>query len=50
MIDWNPWPVRKDDLDHPDELRVDLDSTPQASWDDVRRVAICAGEVLVTTT
>ncbi|MGO9754066.1 MAG: DNA polymerase domain-containing protein [Solirubrobacteraceae bacterium] len=46
VIDWNPWPVRKDDLDHPDELRVDLDPTPQASWDDVRRVAICAGEVL----
>ncbi len=46
VIDWNPWPVRKDDLDHPDELRVDLDPTPEASWDDVRRVALCAGEVL----
>ncbi len=46
VIDWNPWPVRKHDLDHPDELRVDLDPTPQASWDDVRRVALCAGEVL----
>ncbi len=46
VIDWNPWPVRKDDLDHPDELRVDLDPTPEASWDDVRRVAVCAGEVL----
>ena len=25
VIDWNPWPVRRADLDHPDELRVDLD-------------------------
>jgi len=25
VIDWNPWPVRRPDLDHPDELRVDLD-------------------------
>ena len=46
VIDWNPWPARAADLDHPDELRVDLDPTPEASWDDVRRVAIVAGEVL----
>lgn len=46
VIDWNPWPVRAPDLDHPDELRVDLDPTPEASWDDVRRVALCAGDVL----
>jgi bifunctional non-homologous end joining protein LigD len=46
VIDWNPWQVRVPDLDHPDELRVDLDPTPAASWDDVRRVAIVAGEVL----
>jgi len=46
VIDWNPWPVRAADLDHPDELRVDLDPTPEASWDDVRRVALVAGEVL----
>jgi len=46
VIDWNPWPVRVPDLDHPDELRVDLDPTPEASWDDVRRVAICVREVL----
>lgn len=46
VIDWNPWPVRAPDLDHPDELRVDLDPTPEASFDNVRRVALCAGEVL----
>jgi bifunctional non-homologous end joining protein LigD len=46
VIDWNPWPVRAADLDHPDELRVDLDPTPEASWDDVRQVALVAGEVL----
>ena len=46
VIDFNPWPARRADLDHPDELRVDLDPTPVASWDDVRRVAMVAREVL----
>ncbi len=46
VIDWNPWQVRLPDLDHPDELRVDLDPTPEASWDDVRQVALVAGAVL----
>jgi bifunctional non-homologous end joining protein LigD len=46
VIDWNPWAVRNHELDHPDELRVDLDPTPEASWDDVRRVALAVGEVL----
>jgi bifunctional non-homologous end joining protein LigD len=46
VIDWNPWPVRKQDPDHPDELRVDLDPTPEASWDDVRRVALVVRDVL----
>jgi DNA ligase D-like protein (predicted polymerase) len=46
VIDFNPWPARRDDLDTPDELRVDLDPTPEASWDDVRRVTLVAGEVL----
>ena len=39
-IDLNPHPVRAEDLDHPDELRVDLDPGPGVSWDDVRRVAL----------
>jgi bifunctional non-homologous end joining protein LigD len=46
VIDWNPWQVRAPELDHPDELRVDLDPTPEASWDDVRQVALVCGEVL----
>jgi len=45
-IDLNPHPVRADDLDHPDELRVDLDPGPGVKWDDVRRVALVAREVL----
>jgi DNA ligase D-like protein (predicted polymerase) len=46
VIDWNPWQVRAPELDRPDELRVDLDPTPEASWDDVRQVALACGEVL----
>jgi DNA ligase D-like protein (predicted polymerase) len=46
VIDWNPWPVRRSDGDHPDEMRVDLDPTPEASFADVREVALCAREVL----
>jgi len=46
VVDWNPWPVRRPEPDHPDELRVDLDPTPEASFDDVRRVALCARDVL----
>jgi DNA primase len=45
-IDWNPHPVRRTDLDHPDELRVDLDPMDQTPWDSVRRVAMVAREVL----
>jgi hypothetical protein len=40
-IDLNPWPVRAEDLDHPDELRIDLDPTPgRSTFADVRRVAL----------
>jgi DNA ligase D len=45
-IDLHPWPVRTADTDHPDELRVDLDPTPGTAFDDVRRVAMVAREVL----
>src|SRR6202048_2232375 len=45
-IDLNPHPVRADDLDHPDELRVDLDPVPGVEWARVREVALVAGQVL----
>jgi len=46
VIDFNPHPVRRDDLDHPDELRVDLDPTPDVGWAEVRKTAMVVNEVL----
>ncbi|MBA2546655.1 MAG: ATP-dependent DNA ligase [Solirubrobacterales bacterium] len=46
VIDFNPHPVRRADLDRPDELRVDLDPTPGVRWNTVRKVAMCVHEVL----
>ena len=46
VIDWNPWPVRRADLDRPDELRVDLDPGPEVPFSQVREVALCVREVL----
>src|SRR3990170_1620803 len=45
-IDLNPHPVRDDDLEHPDELRVDLDPGPGVPWAAVREVALVVREVL----
>jgi DNA ligase D-like protein (predicted polymerase) len=45
-IDLNPHPVRDGDLDHPDELRVDLDPVPGVQWPQIRDVAMVAREVL----
>ena len=45
-IDLHPHPVREDDLDHPDELRIDLDPGPGVSWQTVREVAQIVREVL----
>jgi DNA ligase D-like protein (predicted polymerase) len=39
-IELHPHPVRSGDLEHPDELRIDLDPIPGVSWADVRRVAL----------
>src|SRR6476646_10649133 len=45
-IDLNPHPVRADDLDHPDELRVDLDPVPGIEWAQIRDVALETKQVL----
>jgi DNA ligase D-like protein (predicted polymerase) len=45
-IDLNPHPVRADDIDHPDELRVDLDPVPGVEWTQILDVALIAREVL----
>jgi DNA ligase D-like protein (predicted polymerase) len=39
-IELHPHPVRSGNLEHPDELRIDLDPVPGVSWADVRRVAV----------
>jgi len=45
-LELHPHPVRADDLEHPDELRVDLDPVPGVKWDQVREVAHVADAVL----
>ncbi len=45
-IDLNPWPVRRSDLDRPDELRVDIDPTPGIPFEHVREVSMVVKEVL----
>jgi DNA ligase D-like protein (predicted polymerase) len=45
-IELHPHPVRSGDLEHPDELRIDLDPGPGVSWADVRRVSLEVKSVL----
>ena len=45
-IELHPHPVRSGNLDHPDELRIDLDPVQGVSWADVRRVALEVQELL----
>ena len=45
-IDLNPHAVRTTAMEHPDELRIDLDPCPGVPWEDVRRVAAVTREVL----
>jgi bifunctional non-homologous end joining protein LigD len=45
-LELHPHPVRSGDLDHPDELRIDLDPGPGVGWADVRRVALEANALL----
>ncbi len=45
-ITFHPWPVRRDDVDHPDELRIDLDPQPGTDFADAVRVAAEARALL----
>ena len=45
-ITFHPWPVRRDDVDHPDELRLDLDPQPGTDFADAVRVAAVARDLL----
>ncbi len=45
-LDLNPHPVRAEDLEHPDELRVDLDPVPGVPWSQIRDVALVVQEAL----
>jgi bifunctional non-homologous end joining protein LigD len=45
-VDLHPHPVRAQDLEHPDELRVDLDPIPGVGWSQVREVALVVRDVL----
>jgi len=45
-ITFHPWPVRSDDVDHPDELRLDLDPQPGTDFADAVRVAGTARALL----
>ncbi|MFY0406493.1 DNA polymerase domain-containing protein [Solicola sp. PLA-1-18] len=45
-VTFHPWPVRRADVDHPDELRIDLDPQPGTDFSDAVRVAGVARELL----
>jgi DNA ligase D-like protein (predicted polymerase) len=45
-LTFHPWPVRRDDVDRPDELRIDLDPQPGTTFTDAVRVAGVARELL----
>ena len=39
-VTFHPWPVREGDVDHPDELRIDLDPQPGTDFEDAKRIAL----------
>ena len=45
-VTFHPWPVRRADVDHPDELRIDLDPQPGTDFDDAASLAGTARELL----
>jgi DNA primase len=46
VIDFHPWPSRRPDVEHPDELRIDVDPQPGTTFRDARRVAAIVHEAL----
>ncbi len=46
VIDFHPWPSRRADTEHPDELRIDIDPQPGTDFADAKRVAALVQEVL----
>ena len=47
VLDLNPWNARIEDLDHPDELRIDLDPTPGFTFEHCRQVAAAVRDLLI---
>ena len=45
-LTFHPWPCRRTDVDHPDELRIDLDPQPGTDFADAARVALVARDLL----
>ncbi len=45
-ITFHPWPIRRDDVDHPDELRLDFDPQPGTGWPEVVQAALTGKQVL----
>ena len=45
-VEFHPWNSRRDDVESPDEWRIDLDPMPIANYDDVRRVSVIVRELL----
>ena len=46
VVDFHPWPSRRRDTEHPDELRIDIDPQPGTSFADAKRVAATVRELL----
>ena len=46
VVDFHPWPSRRAHVDHPDELRIDIDPQPGTTFADAKRVAVVVREVL----
>lgn len=45
-LTFHPWPVRRPEVDRPDELRIDLDPQPGTTFSDIKRIAATTGELL----